>query len=69
MGWHPPATRTGYILGNGAVEQIEAGIRYRVDALEMASLVTGLILFQVILLTLMGSNNGAREIGSRASNL
>ena len=50
--------------GNGAVEQIEAGIRYRVDALEMASLVTGLILFQVILLTLMGSNNGAREIAA-----
>ena len=47
---------------SGAVEQIEAGIRYRVDALEMASLVTGLILFQVILLTLMGSNNGSREI-------
>ena len=50
--------------GSGAVEQIEAGIRYRVDALEMASLVTGLILFQVILLTLMGSNNGAREIAA-----
>ena len=48
--------------GSGAVEQIEAGIRYRVDALEMASLITGLILFQVILLTLMGSNNGSREI-------
>ena len=51
-------------LGSGTVEQIEAGIRYRVDALEMASLVTGLILFQVILLTLMGSNNGAREIAA-----
>jgi len=50
--------------GSGTVEQIEAGIRYRVDALEMASLVTGLILFQVILLTLMGSNNGAREIAA-----
>jgi ABC-type multidrug transport system ATPase subunit len=48
----------------GSVEQIEATLRYRVDALEMASLVTGLILFQVILLTLMGSNNGAREIAA-----
>lgn len=48
----------------GSVEQIEASLRYRVDALEMASLVTGLILFQVILLTLMGSNNGAREIAA-----
>ncbi|MDQ8206621.1 ATP-binding cassette domain-containing protein [Coraliomargarita sp. SDUM461003] len=49
-------------VGGGALEQMEASLRYRVDALEMASLVTGLILFQVILLTLMGSNNGAREI-------
>ncbi|WPJ97977.1 ATP-binding cassette domain-containing protein [Coraliomargarita algicola] len=50
--------------GGGALEQMEASLRYRVDALEMASLVTGLILFQVILLTLMGSNNGAREIAA-----
>jgi len=50
--------------GVGTVEQIEESLRYRVDALEMASLVTGLILFQVILLTLMGSNNGAREIAA-----
>jgi ABC-type multidrug transport system ATPase subunit len=48
----------------GLVGQMEATLRYRVDALEMASLVTGLILFQVILLTLMGSNNGAREIAA-----
>lgn len=46
------------------IGQMEATLRYRVDALEMASLVTGLILFQVILLTLMGSNNGAREIAA-----
>lgn len=46
----------------GFVEQAQENLRFRVDALESASLVTGLILFQVILLTLMGSNNGAREI-------
>ncbi|WP_308986152.1 ATP-binding cassette domain-containing protein [Thalassobacterium sedimentorum] len=56
----------GIAMGSvgGAVAQMEASLRYRVDALEMASLVTGLILFQVILLTLMGSNNGAREIAA-----
>ncbi len=43
-------------------EGAEAEIRYKIEALEAASLVTGLIFFQVILLTLMGSNNGAREI-------
>ncbi len=48
----------------GSIEQFEATLRYRVDSLAIASLVTGLILFQVILLTLMGSNNGAREIAS-----
>lgn len=46
----------------GFLEQMQANLRYRIDAMETASLVTGLILFQVILLTLMGSNNGAREI-------
>ena len=52
---------------SGFVEQAQENLRYRIDALESASLVTGLILFQVILLTLMGSNNGAREIaGERA---
>lgn len=48
----------------GFMEQMKDNLRYRIDAMEMASLVTGLILFQVILLTLMGSNNGAREIAS-----
>lgn len=52
---------------NGFMEQMQDSLRYRIDAMETASLVTGLILFQVILLTLMGSNNGAREIaGERA---
>ena len=46
----------------GFREQFEADLRFQVDSLETASLVTGLILFRVILLTLMGSNNGAREI-------
>ncbi|MGJ8640840.1 MAG: ATP-binding cassette domain-containing protein [Opitutaceae bacterium] len=47
---------------SGFMEQMQDNLRFRIDALETASLVTGLILFQVILLTLMGSNNGAREI-------
>lgn len=47
---------------SGFLEQMQDNLRFRIDALETASLVTGLILFQVILLTLMGSNNGAREI-------
>ena len=46
----------------GFMERASEDLRYRIDSMELASLVTGLILFQVILLTLMGSNNGAREI-------
>ena len=45
------------------MERIESSIRFRMDAIQTA-LVTGLILFQVILLTLIGSNNGAREIAA-----
>ncbi|MGB0743503.1 MAG: ATP-binding cassette domain-containing protein [Opitutales bacterium] len=48
----------------GFFEQAAEDLRYRIQALEIASLATGLILFQVILLTLMGSNNGAREIAA-----
>ncbi len=46
----------------GFVERMQQDIQFRMNAMETASLVTGLIMFQVILLTLMGSNNGAREI-------
>lgn len=44
------------------VQQLEETVEIRIDKMKTASLVTGLIMFQVILLTLMGSNNGAREI-------
>lgn len=45
-------------------EQLQNDLRYRIDAAETATLVTGLIMFQTVLLTLMGSNNGAREIAA-----
>lgn len=46
----------------GIIEQLEAEAEVGIEKMKTASLVTGLIMFQVILLTLMGSNNGAREI-------
>ncbi|MEM9226901.1 MAG: ATP-binding cassette domain-containing protein [Verrucomicrobiota bacterium] len=46
----------------GFLDKLQQDIRFKMEAMETASLVTGLIMFQVILLTLMGSNNGAREI-------
>ena len=50
-----------------SLESVLARAEFRRDAADTATLVSGLILFQVILLCLMGSNNGAREIaGERA---
>lgn len=48
----------------GAVELLRGQVEYRLQAARTASLVTGLVMFQVILLTLIGSNNGAREIAA-----
>ena len=48
----------------GFVETFQDKIRYKLEAARTGSLVTSLIMFQVILLTLMGSNTGAREIAS-----
>ncbi len=45
-----------------SVEAIRAQLNYAIEAAKTSSLVTGLIMFQVILLTLMGANNAAREI-------
>ena len=39
-------------------------LRFSLEAARISTLVTGLILFQVVLLTLIGSNNSAREIAA-----
>lgn len=44
------------------VERLMGDLRYRAAAADTATLVTGLIMFQAVLLSLMGANNGAREI-------
>ena len=50
-----------------AVQQLIADTSQMLEALRVGGLVSGLVMFQVILLTLMGSNNAAREIaGQRA---
>ncbi len=48
--------------GTGLLESIRDQAEFRSSAANTANLVSGLIIFQVILLCLMGSNNGAREI-------
>ena len=46
----------------GGVEELRETLRFSIESAQTSTLVTGLILFQVVLLTLMGSNNSAREI-------
>jgi len=49
-------------LQPSGIEGVMAQVAYARESAETAALVTSLIMFQVILLTLMGANNGAREI-------
>ena len=50
-----------------AIKQLMADTSFTLQAVRVGGLVSGLVMFQVILLTLMGSNNSAREIaGQRA---
>jgi hypothetical protein len=48
--------------GGNFLQQLQNDYAQRSDMIRTGSLVSGLIMFQVILLALMGSNNGAREI-------
>ncbi|MSR65249.1 MAG: ATP-binding cassette domain-containing protein [Verrucomicrobiae bacterium] len=46
------------------VEQLRETNTFILQSTKVGSLVSGLVMFQVILLTLMGSNNSAREVAS-----
>ncbi len=48
----------------GALEELRENLRLQIEAANTATIVTGLILFQAVLLGLMGANNSAREIAS-----
>ncbi len=48
----------------GFIDELRQSLKVQFEAAQTSTLVTGLILFQVILLALMGSNNSAREIAS-----
>ena len=48
--------------GQNIVDQLRESTDYLKQAFEVGGLVSGLLLFQIILLALMGSNNGALEI-------
>lgn len=48
----------------GALEELKENLRLQIEAANTATIVTGLILFQAVLLGLMGSNDSAREIAA-----
>jgi ABC-type multidrug transport system ATPase subunit len=58
----PQLKSLAVVPGANFVQQLQSDISQRVDTMRTGSLVSGLVMFQVILLALMGSNNGAREV-------
>ncbi len=60
----PAVTNQIMGLDVNPLEQVQDAARFTKSAISIGSLVSGLVMFQVVLLTLMGANNGAREIAS-----
>ncbi len=59
----PPQVRTMDLhLQTNPFQEIAEALSYTKEVVSAATLVSGLAMFQVILLALMGANNGAREI-------
>jgi ABC-type multidrug transport system ATPase subunit len=59
----PPQVRTMDLqLQTNVITMMEDALAYATESVSAATLVSGLAMFQVILLALMGANNGAREI-------
>ncbi len=60
-----PQIQSGSMDANaGILNKMQESISLQVESVSTASLITGLVMFQVVLLALMGANNGAREIAS-----
>jgi len=57
-----PALRAVAELPEDPLKQLVSDFSARIEYLKVGGIVSGLIMFQVVLLTLMGANNAAREI-------
>jgi ABC-type multidrug transport system ATPase subunit len=60
----PQVRNLSLSIDTNFVQSLVEQLQYLKESFEAASLVAGLAMFQVILLTLMGANNGAREIAN-----
>jgi ABC-type multidrug transport system ATPase subunit len=47
-----------------SIKEVQTALRVQISNAQVASMAAGLVMFQVILLTLMGANNGGREISA-----
>lgn len=65
----PEVRELSLTLQNNVVESLAEQLAYLKNSFELASLVSGVSMFQVILLALIGANNGAREIAKERSIL
>jgi ABC transport system ATP-binding/permease protein len=65
----PQVRQLTLALESNIVQTLAEQLLYLKEAFHSASLVSGLAMFQVILLTLIGANNGAREIAKEKSVL
>ena len=57
-----PALRAAAELPEDPLRQLVSDFSTRLEYLRVGGMVSGLIMFQVVLLTLMGANNAAREV-------
>jgi ABC-type multidrug transport system ATPase subunit len=62
LGGLPQVRNLGLQLNTNIIGALSEQLAYLQESFHTASLVSGLAMFQVVLLTLMGANNGAREI-------
>ena len=66
FGWNglPQIRNLGMGLDLNVVQQLTEARDFLIQASKVGSLVSGIVMFEVILLTLMGANNSGREIAS-----
>lgn len=57
-----PALRAAAELPEDPLKQVALDFKHKLEYLRAGGLVSGLVMFQVVLLTLMGANNAAREV-------
>jgi ABC-type multidrug transport system ATPase subunit len=65
----PQVRKLSLGLESNALRSLTEQLYYLKESFHAASLISGLTMFQVILLTLMGANNGAREIAKERAVL